>query len=310
MEDFSEILSIWRGETVRAMKSGRFVALVVLFLMAEALSLTVVGYLNAKANEQFDQVVSAQGADPVQARAAVLTQKKQFLAFFTSSSDDRTLEAISVLPLVLLFVYSLTKFFAPLLIAFMGFDQVSGELGPKSIRYLIVRARRNSIILGKFLSQLTMLAALLALCVLAMIVVAKVLNSDFAMGDVVTWGVKLTAAMVVMGATYGALTTLCSSLTRVSALALLFNLIVLFVFWFIGLIGNAVRIPGHAVVGMDVLRQSESYLGYLRYLAPAHFEQNLLSPAPLEFATGLVAHIGFALVFLGLAQVAMKRRDL
>lgn len=308
MEDFSETLAIWRGETARAVR-GRFVALVVLFLMTEALSLTIVGFFNAKANEQFDQMVSAQGADPAQARAALLTQKKQFLAFFTSSSDDRTLEALSVLPLVLLFVFSLTKFFAPLLIAFMGFDQLSGELGPKSIRYLIVRVRRNSIILGKFLSQLTMLAALLTLCVLAMVVVSKALNPDFAVGDALKWSVKLTAAMVVMGATYAGLTTLCSSLTRVSALALFFNLIVLFGFWFIGLIGNAFRVPGHPATGLEAMK-SESVFGLLRYLAPAHFEQALLSPAPLEFATGLVAHLGFALVFLGLAELSMKRRDL
>ncbi|MEW5741568.1 MAG: ABC transporter permease subunit [Myxococcota bacterium] len=309
MEDFSEILVVWRAETARAMKSGRFVALVVLFLMAEALSLTIVGFLNKQANDQFDQMVTAQGVDPEQARAGLLTQKKKFLAFFASSSDERTIEAISVLPLVLLFVYSLTTFFAPLLIAFMGFDQMSGELGPKSIRYLIVRARRNSIILGKFLSQVTMLAALLTLCVLAMVVVSKALNADFAMNDVLIWTVKLTAAMVVMGATYAALTTLCSSLMRVSALALFLNLIILFAFWFIGLIGNAWRIPGHPPTGLDVLK-SESVLAFVRYLAPGYFEDALLSPAILEFNTGLVAHVGFMLVFLGLAQVAMKRRDL
>jgi ABC-type transport system involved in multi-copper enzyme maturation permease subunit len=309
MEDFSEIVVVWRGETARALKSGRFLALVVLFVMAEALSLTIVGFINTQANEQFDQAVASQGADPEKARAVLLTQKKKLLTLFTDSSDERTIEAISALPLVLLVVFALTKFFVPLLIAFMGFDQISGELGPKSIRYLIVRARRNSIILGKFLSQLTMLAALLTLCVLTMVVVSKVLNPEFAARDAVLWTAKLTAALVVIGATYAALTTLCSSLTRVSALALFVNLIALFAFWFIGLIGNAWRIPGHPPTGLDLVK-AESYLAFARYLVPGQFEDALLSPALVEFNTGLVAHLGFTLTFLGLAQLALKRRDL
>ena len=44
MEDVQEIGAIWRGELVRAITSGRAIALVALFLMAAALRLTVVGY--------------------------------------------------------------------------------------------------------------------------------------------------------------------------------------------------------------------------------------------------------------------------
>ena len=50
---------------------------------------------------------------------------------------------------MLLVVFKLTLCFVPLFIALMGFDQLAGEVGPKSIRYLVVRVKRSSIILGQ-----------------------------------------------------------------------------------------------------------------------------------------------------------------
>jgi ABC-type transport system involved in multi-copper enzyme maturation permease subunit len=308
VEEFSEIEAVWRGETKRAMASGRFVALVILFLMAEGLALTVVGFLNAKANEQFDSAVKGQGLDPAVVRTQVLAQKKQFLGFFMSAEED-TLEAIVVLPIVLLFVYSLTTFFAPLLIALMGFDQMAGEMGPKSIRFLVVRVRRSSIVLGKFLSQITMLTVLLSLCVFAMVAVAKILNPDFSWALTLQWGAKLLVAMVVIGSTYAALTALCSSLVKVSALALFLNICAIIGFWFIGLVGNAFAIPGHKNEGLAMLK-SESVLGFIRYVVPSQFERNLLSPMALDYSTGILAHLGFIGIFLGLSLVAISRRDL
>src|SRR5258707_878339 len=66
------------------------------------------------------------------------------------------LDSLAAIPIVLLVVFKLTLRFLPLFIALMGFDQLAGEVGPKSIRYLVVRAKRSSMILGKLLSQVTL----------------------------------------------------------------------------------------------------------------------------------------------------------
>lgn len=298
MEDFQEIAEIWRGELARALRSGRAIALVLVFLMAEALLLTVVGFVTSN---------GAQAGGPPTADS--LTQKKQLLMVFTNHSES-TIESLAKLPTLLLIAFSATTLFAPLFIALMGFDQISGEVAPKSMRYLIVRARRNSIIIGKYLTQATMLTAILGLCVIAIVGTSKYLNPDFSWPEALKWGVKLTVAISVIGVSYAALTTLCSSLANNSALSLFINLITLFVFWFISLLATRVRLPDSGpAVGFDALKE-ESAFGYLRYLVPSQFEHHLLSAEPLEYAVGLIAYVGFGLIFLGLARIALARRDL
>jgi ABC-type transport system involved in multi-copper enzyme maturation permease subunit len=270
--------------------------LVVLFLFGEGLLLTVVGFITGGAGQ-----MTGGGGDPV-------AQKKSLLMMFTNNSEA-TIDAIARLPSVLLVAFSATTLFLPLLIALMGFDQLAGEVGPKSMRYLIVRVRRTSIVLGKYLNQATVLAGILVLAVVAMMGTAKHLNPDFSWADTASWGLKLTIAMLVIGVTYAALTTLCSAVAASGALALFVNIIALFVFWFVSVLGNRVLLPGTQAVGLDAMKE-QSVLGYIRYLVPSEFEHHLLSPDPLEYGTGVVAYLGFALVFLGLAKLALARRDL
>lgn len=296
MEEYSEIGAIWKGELGRALRSGWAMALVVLFLFGEGLLLTVVGFITGGAGQ-----MSGAGGDPV-------AQKKSLLMMFTNNSEA-TIDAIARLPSVLLVAFSATTLFLPLLIALMGFDQLAGEVGPKSMRYLIVRARRTSIVLGKYLNQATVLAGILVLAVVAMMGTAKGLNPDFSWSDTLSWGLKLTIAMLVIGVTYAALTTLCSAVSASGALALFVNIIALFVFWFVSVIGNRVLLPGTTAVGLDAMKEA-SVLGYIRYLVPSEFEHHLLSPDALEYATGVIAYLGFALMFLGLAKLALARRDL
>ena len=296
VEEYSDIAAIWRGEIGRALKSGWALALVTLFLMGEGLLLMVVGLLTGGRAQ-----MAGGGADPV-------AQKKTLLLLFTNNSEA-TIDAIAHLPAVLLVAFSATTLLLPLLVALMGFDQLAGEVGPKSMRYLIVRVRRTGIVMGKYLTQLTLLAAILALCALAMVGTAKALTPELAWSETLVWGLKLIIAMVVIGVAYAALTTLCSAVASSGALALFVNIIVLFVFWFVGVVGNRVLLPGTVGVGLDSFKEA-SWLAYVRYLVPSEFEHHLLSPDPLEYGTGIIAYLGFALVFLGLAREALARRDL
>jgi ABC-2 type transport system permease protein len=300
MEDFQEIGAIWRGEIVRAVKSGRAIALVALFLMAEALLLTIVGYITSNAATQ----LSAAGGD-----TSSLEQKRVFLAAVTNYSAA-TIESVVRLPFVLLIAFAFTAIGAPLLIALMGFDQLAGEIAPKSMRYLIVRARRNSIIMGKWLTQITLLSVILALCVVAMVGTTKYLNADFTWVETMRWAARLTVALVVVGVAYASLTTLCSAVAGNSALALFMNVILFITFWFVSFLGKSARLPGGPeATGLDLMK-SESPVAFVRYLVPSEFEHHLLSPEPFEYGTGLLAYIAFALIFLGIARLALQNRDL
>ncbi|MBS1149566.1 MAG: hypothetical protein H6Q89_1264 [Myxococcaceae bacterium] len=258
MDDIREIKEIWRGEIGRALKGGRVIVLLILFLLFTALALTIVGSINHQLNSQVDQAVAAGQVDAAAAAAQAVEGRKKFLStFFTD--DDALLDWLSAMPLVLFVVFKLTMVFAPLFIALMSFDQISGEIGPKSIRYLVVRVKRSSILIGKFLAQATLASGLLVLCTVMMVAVAKVLNADFTAGSAVVVGLKLCVVLVVFALAYLGLSSLCSAVTRQSGVSLVLN---------------------------------------------------VMHPEPARFLSAGMVHLGFALFFLGLAHLALRRRDL
>lgn len=314
MEDLPEIGAIWRGETRRALKSGRVLVLLILFLLFVGLALTIVGGINHQLNSKFDQQVMMAGGNVDEARAAAKEQldtgKKEFLKTFITD-DKAMLDSLAALPLVLLVVFKLTLRFLPLFIALMGFDQLAGEVGPKSVRYLVVRAKRSSIVLGKFLSQATLFAMLLTICTVLMVLVSKVLNADFAAPDVALWTAKLLLSSFTLSLAYLALTSLFSALTRQGSVALVLNVIALFVIWFIALIGEAFRFPGEEAASNSLaMLKSESLLAYVRYASVWHFGDDLLHPHWSRWMTSSLVHVGFGLLFMGLALIALRRRDL
>jgi ABC-type transport system involved in multi-copper enzyme maturation permease subunit len=173
-----------------------------------------------------------------------------------------------------------------------------------------VRVKRTSIILGKFLSQATIFTLLLTVCTLAMVLVSKLLSPDFTAADMTVWTLKLIGSSIVLALAYLSLTALCSALVRQGAVALVLNVIGLFVIWFLALVGEYFRFPGDVASGTIDMMRSESYLAYLRYASVWHFGQDLLHPDWKRFLAAAVMHLGFAAVFVGLAQMALERRDL
>ncbi len=311
MDDIREITEIWRGEVGRALKGGRVIVLLILFLLFTGLALTIVGFLSHQATAQIQMSASsAGGGDAAIDSKQTLGAKKQFLStFFTD--DEQLLDALALMPLVLFVVFKLTMVFTPLFVALMGFDQISGEIGPKSIRYLVVRVKRSSILLGKFLAQATIASGLLVLCTVLMVGVAKALNDDFTFGAAALLLLKLSAVVVVFALAYLGLSSLCSAVTKQSGVSLVLNVIVLFVIWFMSSIGNACRLPGEeAAFGTLAQLKPESWMGYFRYASVWNFGQDLLHPAFARFASAGLVHLGFALFFLGLAHLALEARDL
>jgi len=137
-----------------------------------------------------------------------------------------------------------------------------------------------------------------------------VLNPDFPVSDVVLWTGKLIISSFVLALAYLSLTTLCSSVVKQASVALVLNIILLFVVWFIALIGEVYRFPGEVATGALSQLKSESVLSYLRYTSVWHYGQDLLHPHWHRFLTAALMHLGFALSFLGLSQLVMNKRDL
>jgi ABC-type transport system involved in multi-copper enzyme maturation permease subunit len=324
LEGLQEIGVIWRSELGQSLKSGRIVVLLVLFLLFTGLALTGIGWAswqwNQKQSKAFeDEIAQSPYKDDLDpAKVAEMRKKategsegKKFIINFLFSDDDAALgEALLAIPFVLLIVFKLSIIFLPLFITLMGFDQLSAEIGTRSIRYLVVRVRRSSLVLGKFVTQATVLALLMLVCVVAMIVVSLMVDPDFTVGKAMVTLLKLWLVSVVFSLAYLALTSMCSALFRQPPVSLVLNIILLFVVWFIALIGDAYRLPGSNAASMSLQSlKPESVVGYVRYLSVWHFSADLIHPNWQRFGAAGLAHLGFAMLFLGAAYLVLRARD-
>ncbi len=310
MEDIGEIKEIWRGEVGRALKSGRVVALLMLFLLFTGLALTVIGFFNYKLNTQQEEALKGQNVDKAAIAKADAESRKRFIGF-AFTDDEELSDFLSEMPMVLLVVFKLATVFLPIFVGLMGFDQISGEIGPRSIRFLVLRVKRSSIVVGKFLSQATLLAGLMAISTLVMVLVAKFLNADFGWGDATKILFKLLVAGLVSVIAYEALTTLCSAITRQTGVSLLLNVGSVMVIWFLSIISSVYRAPGEApAFGSFESLKSESYAAYLKYASVWTYNQDLLHPSAVRFLSAAMVHVGFGLLFLGLAHLSLRRRDI
>ena len=295
MDGLKETLVIWSAELRRAVRSGRAVVLLGLYSMFSALVLLVVGWLASQVREAVNKQLETAGAG-ADASAQVGEEMRKGVLGFLTSNDSAMMEALAQVPLEVLVVFKITLFFLPAYVVLMGFDQISGEVGPRSMRYLTVRARRSSVLLGKFLSQATLLLGLVLIIDLAIFVYARIANPDFGFADVVLNLLKFWLAAIVFSLAYVSLTTLCSALFRSPAVSLVFNFILLFIFWLMDTVGRASGEDG-------VLR-------FLRYLSPSYYAGNLLHPRLAEFAASGAAYAGFATIFLLGAYAVLRARDL
>ena len=292
MDSLKEIGVIWSAELRRAVRSARTVVLLGLYGLFSALLLLVVGAITRSVRQQVEQAASSSGQEVDSAAALVQAQKG--LLGFLFDNDAAMVEALSRLPMVVLVVFKLTLFFLPAYIVLMGFDQVSGEVGPRSIRYVTLRARRSSVLLGKFLTQASLLLGLVLVVDLAIFVYAKVTTPEFGAGLMALSLLRFWVAAVVYSLAYIALTTLCSTLFRSPGVSLVFNFIVLFIFWMVDVIAGSLASPA----------------SYLRYLSPSAYSMDLLHPQLGHFALSALAYAGFALLFLGAAHLTLRTRDL
>ena len=309
MFDLQEIGAVWRGELSRATKSGRIVALLVLYLVFTTLALGLAGAANVKLNEQFGgDAAKAAGLTPELAKEQMLAAKKGVLDFVY---DEPWVSTFAPLPLVLLFVFKLAMVFVPLFVALMAFDVVSGDVGPRTIRYYVVRVRRSSLLAGKFLSLATLYAWLVATCVVVMTFVAKILNPEFSMADTASWGLKLVLASVVYGLAYLGLTTLCSSMVRTSAVSLIIYVILLVVFWVVNFVATTFLVlPGDSTgTGPFSDLRSSTWWAALRYLSIWQYENDLLHTDWVLALSSVLAHVGFAALCVGAGMVILQKRD-
>ncbi len=243
--------------------------------------------------------------------AAAAEQSARATVAVTFSDDPALLDFLVQFPLGILVTFKLTLVFLPAYIAIIGFDQLSGELGPKSIRYLTVRARRSSILIGKYLAQETVLLALTFVIDLGLLIYARVKLEGFTTGTLLWQLGRLVLASMVFSLAYAALTSLCSAVFRQPVVSLVMNFLFLPPIWLLAKVPGLIWIEDVRGIGSaPVEHVVKSRWAYLRYGSPWAYVDDLLHPELGRLAVSVGAHLAYAALFLGIAYAVLRRRDL
>ncbi|HVP60907.1 MAG TPA: ABC transporter permease subunit [Myxococcaceae bacterium] len=287
MSPLLETLAVARTELLRTIRNARVLVLLLLFATSTALIGLVVGLLT--------RGLDAQGPEAAAAATARILG-------FLSGEDGAAIQRLSELPLLVPLVFRATLFFLPLFIALLGYDQLSAELSTGSIRYLAVRARRGSILAGKFVAQAVVLGVLLALVLVGLFVAGAGLRPGLEPLSYAAAAARFWVGGVAFAFAYLALTALSSAVTTSPGGSLLLNVGALFGFWLLDAIGGRAALV-HRMGG------PASWTEALRWASPSAYASGVLGSSSALLGSA-AAYGVFGVVFLAIAWAAFRARDL
>jgi hypothetical protein len=273
---FAEVQLITARELRKSFRSVKGIVLAAMSLAGGAGFAMLFAWIDRAQRENMPQ-----GIDPHAAREAFFTWKY---------SDETTGKRLAECPYSLWMMLIGTLWLAPLLVALLDFDAVSGDLQYRSVRFWTVRVRRSSYMLGKYLGAwLSVLAVTFGMNVVVWGATAAV--GDSPLGSVLGWGVRFFVVSIPIGAAWCGIATLVGSQSRSPMLSLLFIFASFFGLWLLRIGAGFSQVP------------------WLAYLYPNAYDEFLLSPSALMVAKGLLGTGLIAGLTTAAATVIFERRD-
>jgi ABC-type transport system involved in multi-copper enzyme maturation permease subunit len=283
-----EISLVVRRELRRNFRSAKGIALGALTLLGAFVSALVCTSI-----EGSDR--AAYGGD-----AAYVEFKRVLIEKATGDADFAAHMASA--PTSLLLFLKINVWLAPLLVALLGFDAISGDLQNRTVRFLTLRTRRSSYFAGKLLG-LWAIVALVTLAIHALADGVALSRGYVGPGDIATWGVRFWLAGVAIAGAWVSVATIISASLRSPGAALLTTFAAFFALWIAGAVGSVARVA--RAVGSD----SVSPVRWFEYLYPNSYDSLLLAPQAARVATGVGVLLGFVLVALVAGAALFQARD-
>ena len=268
-------------EVRKNLQSAKGIAMVVLFLLG--------GLAPALLRAIFNESTRGIGLDQA-SQESIRNIKLQLLTKHFDGNEAAAQYLVDC-PTTLFGLFEGTLFFLPPIILLIGFDAICGETQHRTLRYLVNRAPRPTIVAGKMLGIWGVVAAMTLLLNLAVWVVALV-QKDGTLVQILSWGGRLWLFSVIFAGAYVGLTTLLSALFRTPAVALVTGVAVLFT--------------------MGILNLTFGFFESTKMLTnifPGTYEKWLLSPEPSKIAGGSGVLLAWAATCLLGATELVRRRD-
>jgi len=211
--------------------------------------------------------------------------------FFVRGYGETTGRALVASPYSLWMMLVATLWLSPLLVALLNFDSISGEMQHRSVRFWIVRVRRSSYILGKYLAAwLVVLTVMLGMNVVVWGVTIAVGN--LAPAHVLAWGIRFFAVSIPISAAWCGIAALVGSQFKTPMLSLLAICAGFFALWLLRVTAG--------------FTQTE----WISYAYPNAYDRWLLSPNAADVGVGLLGTGAIAVMTTLAGTILFQRKDL
>ena len=222
--------------------------------------------------------------------------------WITSSDNAQSEYLLKENPALLSAILLILLIAVPFTTCFGAFNQTSGDIASRGLRYLLLRTERANIFLGRFVGVLlfTIVSVIGTMLVIVLYVQFKV--AAYPGLDLWLWGLQGLAAVFFLSLPYIALCAWISCMldTPFGSLAICllisgFSLVILYVFKLT------------LIASMKVDPES---LDWLFKTVPWGWKYGLLHGAPAARMTAILAMLGFTTIFLWLGLRHFQKRDL
>ncbi len=284
MQVLSEVLLTFGRELKRTLRSAKGIGGLVLFLIGGAgVAITLFSALDRAHYWEAERGT----------RSAIRRQALDAM-YEGVAQKDAIVEYLLRMPEPVLAFYQLATFFLAMLTMVWGFDAIAGDVQYRTIRYVTLRARRPSLVVGRWLA-LWVSGLAVSLVVSLILWAGLAMKGAFPLEDVVHYGLRTWVAAGTLGAWYAALTVLASSFYRTPVLALLTAGGAATTLFFLRHLSGASWAP-------DWLRAAHDAF-------PGSWDDRLIGPNFAQWGAGTGVCLLWTAVALAAASAVLSKRD-
>jgi len=197
-------------------------------------------------------------------------------------------------PALLSAIFLVLVFGMPFAISFLAFNQVSGDIQSRGLRYLLLRTERSNIYFGRFLGSAVFSTLVMAFIVATITFYLGVKLRIYSAGSLFGWAVHGFLALSILMLPYIALCSMISVSVDSSFLSLVLAKLT---------IGGVLLF---AVVG----KVAWEPMIYFKFVLPWGVQNYLLHPELIYSGGAALACLGYTTVFLMLGYYRFETRDL
>jgi hypothetical protein len=284
MQVLREVLLTFARELKRTLRSGKGIAGLLLFLIGGAGVAIIL----------FSALDRAHYWDAERESRAAIRRRALEAMYEGAPRQDEIVRYLLDCPEPILAFYPLTAFFLAMLTMVWGFDAIAGDVQHRTIRYVTLRARRSSLVIGRWLA-LWVSGLVVSLVVSSVLWAGLAAKGLFTTSDVLHYGLRTWVASITLGAWYSALTILASSVFRTPVLSLLTAGGAATLLFFLKHLSGASWAPSWLRAAHDAF--------------PGSWDDRLLGPHPAHWAAGTGVCLLWTTLGIAAACALLSKRD-